>query len=183
VSACGYTGTGLGEYNVYHDPFVYYSDIQDSASRCANIVPSNSGPESGSTDDLLLRDLNNLTSAANFIWLSPNNCNDMHGNPSCPQSTITTADNYTASLVPQILDSAVFKTNEAALFIVWDEATFCGISCPIPAIWIGPTVKQGYVSNAHYNHYSYLKTIEAVWALPSLDTFDVSALPMTEFLP
>jgi len=182
-SACGYTGFGSGEYNVYHDPFVYYTDIMNNATRCTNILPANSGPSTGAPDDIFLRDLNDPASAANFIWLSPDNCDDMHGNPSCPPSTITTADNYTAQLVPQILDSALFKTDEAALFIVWDEATYCGISCPIPAIWIGPTVKQGYVSNAHYNHYSYLKTIETLWNLPSLNTFDATASPMTEFLP
>jgi len=144
-------------------------------------VSANSGPYHGPPDDLFLIDLNDLTAASNYMWLTPDNCDDMHGAPSCPPRSITTADNYAAQLIPRILNSSVSETHQAALFIIWDEASYCTTSSQIPAIWIGPIIKQGYLSNYHYNHYSYLKIIETLWTLPSLQTFDTTATPMTEF--
>jgi len=46
--------------------------------------PQIAGPDHGPPDDLFLNDLNNLTAASNYIWLTPDNCDDMHGAPSCP---------------------------------------------------------------------------------------------------
>ena len=178
---CTYSGPGSGHYDIFHNPFVYYSDIQDNATRCSrHVVSANSGP-SGPPDDLFINDLNNLTTASNFMWLTPNNCDDMHGGSGCPSSIMTFSDNYTRQLVPKILSSLVFKTGKAALFIVWDEPTTCTVSCPIPAIWVGPTVKPHYVSNNGYNHYSYLSTLESLWALPILTPNDARAPSMIEF--
>ncbi len=185
AAPCNYNGSGASSfYSSQHNPFAYYADIQNNATRCAaHIVPANSG-QNGLPDDLFINDLNNLNAASNYMWLTPNNCDDMHGNATCPSSTITTADNYTRQLVPQILNSAVFKTGKAALFIVWDEPTFtCSTSpCPIPAIWVGPPIKRHYVSNKRYNHYSYLATIESLWGLPHLTSNDATAPSMNEFL-
>src|SRR3989442_1200650 len=81
---CTYSGPGSGHYDVFHNPFVYYADVQNNATRCStHIVPANSGP-SGPPDDVFLKDLNNLTTASNFMWLSPNNCDDMHAGTGCP---------------------------------------------------------------------------------------------------
>src|SRR2546428_221721 len=162
-------------------PLIYYADVQDNVTRCSShVVPANSGP-SGPPDDLFISDLNNLTTASNFMWLTPNNCDDMHGGNGCPSSIMTFADNYTRQLVPKILSSLVFKTGKAALFIVWDEPTSCGVACQIPAIWVGPTIKQHYVSDKPYNHYSYLATLESLWALPVLTPNDANAPSMIEF--
>lgn len=178
---CTYSGSGSGHYDVFHNPFVYYADVQDNVTRCSShVVPANSG-SSGPPDDLFINDLNNLTTASNFMWLTPNNCDDMHGGNGCSSSIMTFADNYTRQLVPKILSSLVFKTGKAALFIVWDEPTYCSVACQIPAIWIGPTIKQHYLSNKPYDHYSYLSTLESLWALPTLTVNDALASSMIEF--
>src|SRR5205809_3202407 len=93
--------TDSGNYVVHHNPFMYYSDIASDATRCARDVPA--GPSIGS-DATLLADLGSASTASNFMWLTPNKCNDMH---SC---SIHQGDTYMSGLVPKILDSTLFKT-------------------------------------------------------------------------
>jgi len=99
-------------------------------------------------------------------------------------------DEYLSLLVPEILNSAVFNTRNALLFITWDEGNNCvyvGQTYPmcidrVPAILAGPHVRRGYVSNTGLSHYSLVKTLEVAWSLPSFTTLDANANPMTEFL-
>src|SRR5438552_12758685 len=102
-------GSDSGNYVVRHNPFVYYSDIANNATRCSRVVPA------GSSDNALLSDLASESTSSNFMWLTPNKCNDMH---SC---SISQGDTYMSGLVPKILDSTLFKTKRAALFVTYDE--------------------------------------------------------------
>ena len=158
-----------GDYAVRHNPFQYYSDIRNTPARCARVVPS--GPSAGS-DATFLSDLGSTSTASNFMWLTPNNCNNMH---SC---SISTGDTYLSNLVPQILSSTIFTSQRALLAIVFDE----GYSNPTWASFAGPVSKTAYTSTTYYDHYSMLKTLEANWGLPSLTSNDGNALAMTEFL-
>ena len=156
----------MGQYMPIHNPFIYFSHITSNPSECAKVVPAGTG------DSALLSDLGSTSTAPNYMWLTPNDCNDMWG------CSTTTGDTYLSNLVPRILNSPVFQTQKAALFITWDEGRTAG---HIPAIWAGPVVKHGYKSSASYNHYSSLKTIETSWNLPSLTSNDGVASAMTEF--
>jgi len=158
-------GSNSGNYAVRHNPFVYYSDVADNATRCARVVPA------GSSDGTFLSDLGSVSSASNYMWLTPNNCNNMH---SC---SVATGDAYLSTLVPQILNSSVFKTQRAALFVTFDE----GYGEPIYSVWAGPVVKTRFTSSVGYNHYSLLATIEANWNLAPLTTNDRDAANMGEF--
>src|SRR5205807_7045764 len=93
----------------------------------------------------------------------------------------------------QILDSTIFKTRNAVLFITWDEGNACAYpivvhqtypTCidRVPAIFAGSRARQGFVSNAGFSHYSFVKTLEVVWNFPPLTPLDESALPMTGLL-
>jgi PKD repeat protein len=155
-----------------HYPFIAFSDM-DTTSRCANMLTTTSP-----TDPEFLAALNGAT-LPNYVWLTPNDCDNMH---SCP---IATGDAYLQALVPLILSSKMFTTQKAALFIVFDEGNDL---CPtgasgdcVAAEWSGPAVKTAYSSTTSYNHYSYLSTLEAGWSLASLTSNDASATPMTEF--
>src|SRR5439155_23136606 len=129
-----------GEYAVRHNPFVYYNDIATNASRCARVEPP------GNAASALLNDLGSTTTASNYLWFTPNDCNNMH---SCRESI---GDTYMSILVPKILDSTVFRTTRAALFITFDE----GYRFPTYAVWVGPLVKTAYASSYGYTHYSVL---------------------------
>ncbi len=161
----------IGNYVVHHNPFMYYSDIASDPTRCAKVVPA--GPSNGS-DATLLADLGSASTASNFMWLTPNKCNDMH---SC---SIHQADTYMSGLVPQILDSTLFKTTRAALFVTFDEGCD-GCGQPVYTAWAGSLAKTGYLSSFDYNHYSFLSTVEANWNLASLTANDREAPNMAEF--
>ena len=171
-------------YTPEHNPFVTFTDILNNPARCSKVVLAN--PSSCTVSDCsLINDLNSA-SAPNFMWLTPNNCNNMHGFTGvCPES-IPMGDSYLNGLVPNILKSYTFTNTRAALFIVFDEGTgWCPLNgssedC-VYAVWAGPLAKIGFATSNLYNHYSWTRTIEVNWNLASLTSNDANAKPMTEF--
>src|SRR5437016_1021480 len=171
-------------YTPEHNPFVAFSDIVNSPTRCSNIVLAN--PSSCSvTDCMLINDLSSA-SAPSFMWLTPNNCDNMHGfTGTCP-SSVSFGDGYLKSLIPNILSSTTFTTQRSALFVVFDEGNgFCPLNrssedC-VYAVWAGRLAKASFGTTNLYNHYSWTRTVEVNWNLPSLTSNDGSATPMTEF--
>src|SRR2546422_2026629 len=166
---CGFMPPRSGD----HYPFIDFSDMKTSA-RCANMLTTTSP-----LDPEFLAAINGVT-LPNYVWLTPNDSDNIHS------SSITIGDSYLAALVPLILSSRMFTTQNAALFIVFDEGNdFCPTgnskSDCVVAEWAGPAVKKAYGSTTSYNHYSYLSTLEANWNLASLTANDASAPPMTEF--
>src|SRR5207253_2539955 len=113
--------------------------------------------------------------ASNFMWLTPNLCNDMH------DCSVAIGDNYLSQVVPKILRSNIFQTQKAALMITFDEGTATSPSDLVYTVWAGPVVKRGYQSSVAYSHYSVARTIESAWNLTTLTTNDASATAMTEF--
>ena len=171
-------------YTPEHNPFVSFTDILNNPARCSKVVLAN--PNTCTvTDCPLVNDLNSA-SAPNLMWLTPNNCNNMHGFTGICASSIPTGDNYLKSLVPNILNSQTFTTQRSALFIVFDEGNgYCPLNgssedC-VYAVWAGPLAKTSYATSNLYNHYSWTRTIEANWDLASLTSNDANANPMTEF--
>jgi hypothetical protein len=180
-------------YTFVHNPFIYYSDIVNNAARCSHIVNANSDhvaqsgcwPSGVPNDDLFINDLNSPSTAANYMWLSPNTVDNAHD---C--NDVSVANAWLSVMVPEILDSAVFRTERSALFVTFDESgcTYSGCPAPVPqlySVWASnpadPTTAAAFKSNRAYTTYSPLRTIEANWNLASLTSNDASATPMTEF--
>src|SRR5438046_3917180 len=177
-------------YTPEHNPFVGFTDIVNSPTRCSQIVLAN--PSGCSvTDCPLINDLNS-GAAPNFMWLTPNNCDNMHGftyangTVLCPKS-VSFGDGYLSSRVPNILKSTTFTTQRSALFVVFDEGNgYCPLNqsttedC-VYAVWAGPLAKANYGTTNLYNHYSWLRTVEVNWNLQALTSNDASATPMAEF--
>lgn len=152
------TLTNTGDYAVKHNPFLYYPDIRNNTARCnAHDVPFSR----------FAADLNSTTSLPNYAFISPNLCNDTHN------CSIQTGDTWLAQHVPNILASPAFTTQNSLLVITWDEGE--GQNNRVAAIFIGPHVKQGYVSKEYYSHYSLLKMIETSWDLKALTNNDRTA--------
>ena len=165
------TGGGI---DTDHFPFLYFSDITSSPSRCNSLVGA-----TASSDPELIAVLNAPSNWPNYVWLTPNATNDAH------DRSIAFGDTYLAGIVPKILGSNVFKTQRSALFIVYDEGNdgACSSGGPdcVYASWSGPTAKKGFTSSTAYTHYSYLHTIEDNWGLPTLTSDDAGAPVMSEF--
>src|SRR5437870_5820686 len=143
-----------------HFPFLSYTTITNNSARCANLLP-------GSYNEVITA----FNAGTNFIWLTPNACNNMH---SC---SVATGDAWIQSWVPNLLLAMAGK--KAALIIMFDEA----YTSP-PDIYMsfsGPAAKLAYKSTASYTHYSLLKLIEDVWGGGSLGQGDVTAPSPLEF--
>jgi hypothetical protein len=199
-----YTGGGCTRQhnnntkNVYdnnHNPFLYYQDIYGNPARCSRIVNANPGVEGYlALPSVLLSDLNSVGSSSNFIWLTPNQCDNGHStctmtasnSTSCPSTSVSQcvsqANRYLSALVPQILGSTLFQTQNAAVFITWDEGTGSYPRNYVAAIWAGPLARTNHKSAAFYTHYSLLRTLEVLWSLPPIGVYDGSPMPMYEFL-
>ena len=143
-----------------HFPFLSYTTIMNNSARCANLLP-------GSYNEVISA----FNAGTNFIWLTPNDCNNMH---SC---SVATGDAWIQSWVPNLLTAMAGK--KAALIIMFDEA----YTSP-PYIYMsfsGPATKLAYNSTASYTHYSLLKLIEDVWGGGNLGQGDVTAPSPLEF--
>ena len=152
-----------------HYAFITFTNIQTNPARCAHLVST-----TPSTDTQFLAELNSAN-PSNYIWLTPTDSNNCH------DTAMSFCDAYLAGLVPKILSSTLFTTKNAALFIVYDEGGGSYPSDFLYATWVGTNVKKAYVGTGSYSHYSYLKTLETVWNMPTLTANDAAASAMTEF--
>ena len=177
----GCTAKGDTYYRNQHNPFLYYTDITSSINRCSRIVDANPGTSGYlALPTALLADLNSILSSSNYMWLTPNLCDDGHNLCTPINNTVTQVNDYLSQLVPKILSSTLFKSQQVALLITWDESLFKTPN-KVTTIWAGNTAKTSYHSSSPYNHYSTVRTLETAWTLPTLTAYDSSAKPMTEF--
>ena len=175
---------GFQLYERKHNPLVSYLDVQQNPARMANIVDLSQ----------LYTDLANNT-VPNFVWISPDQCHDMHGRASVStdpcdfsqvQSLIATGDAFLHSTVSAIMSSPAW-TGNSVIFISWDESDFTGSGffgfgddsgcCDslagqggghVVTLVISQSNSSAAVSNVAYNHYSILATIEDGWGLGCL---------------
>ena len=144
-------------YMQKHNPWIYYNDIRTNAARCsAHVVPfTQLGTDLASG------------SVPNYVWITPNMCNDMH------DCSIATGDSWLRCQVPAILNSAAFR-NGGVLFITWDEGSTNAGCCTnaaggrIVTLVISPLARTGFQSSVAETHYSLLRTIEDSWNMPRL---------------
>src|SRR2546423_9768419 len=157
------SGTGCGlnpPRGEDHFPFLSYTTITGNSSRCANLLPG-SGAEVISA----------FNAGTNFIWLTPNDCNNMH---SC---SVAHGDAWIASWVPALL--AAMAGKKAALLLTFDE----GYANPpyVFTVFIGTAANLAHKSSAGYTHYSFAKLLEDVWGGGNLGQNDVNAPSPIEF--
>lgn len=117
-----------------HDPFVLFNDIRSNPARLARVKPYSD----------LAKDLGS-GHVADFVWISPNQCHDMHGGVGqvatdgsdgtpCPYSDDAglkqKANAFVASAVGMITHSRAW-TGNSVVFIVADETDFAAANTGI----------------------------------------------------
>jgi hypothetical protein len=127
-------GTDVSVYAKKHNPFVLFDDIENNPARMANVKDYSS----------LATDLNSAHTP-DFVWISPNQCNDMHGGvyvsvpghaeTPCPYGSAKDdahdaalkqkADAFVHTAVTTIQSSKAW-TKESLIFVVTDENDFTG---------------------------------------------------------
>lgn len=165
--------TDNGDYAVKHNPFLYYTSLTSDTARCSEHVVDF---DANFAADLAAND-------HQFMWITPNLCNDMHN---CPT---TTSDAWLARVIPQIMASPGYREG-GAIFLLWDEgdadATYAWSYVfhrpqNVPFVLISDNlVSSGFISPTTYGHDSYLATIEDAFGLPRMPT-TVGSTPMADF--
>ncbi len=185
-------------YERKHNPFVSYQDVQANPARMANLVDFSQFATDLATNRV-----------PDYSWISPNQCNDMHGRASTPddpcdfsreQDLIATGDTFLRNTVNMITHSRAWRGN-SVIFITWDESDFTGTGpsgfgdtsgcCDanpggghVVTLVISRSDDDARTSDVAYNHYSLLATIENSWRLGCLaftcDTANVQ--PMSDLV-
>ena len=170
-------GAQIGDqYATKHNPFVYFHSLIDNPARCeAHVVNLRE----------LAADLASSASTPNFVFITPNLCNDGHDDPCVDgrRGGLTASEQFLREWVPRIEASAAFRA-DGLLVITFDEsasigpqgARACcgerglpGASYPpglggpgggrIGAVLLSPFIRGGTVSDVPYNHYALLRTV------------------------
>jgi hypothetical protein len=155
--------TDNGSYVVRHNPFVYFRNVTGDKSYCNDHVV-----DFESLDDDIAND-----TLPNFVFITPNQNNNGH------DTDIAYSDNWLQGFLPKFINSSAFDSS--VIFTTFDENehgpgyhTYTAVLGP-PSI-----VKSGYKSEARYDHFSLLKTIEVVFDLENLGRNDVFASPIVD---
>ncbi|HEY9152580.1 MAG TPA: alkaline phosphatase family protein, partial [Anaerolineales bacterium] len=155
-----FSGAEAGNYAMKHNPFIYFMPIRLDAKRCnQSIVP-------------LTQLSTDLAAGAlpNFVFVSPNLCNDAH------DCNVSIADTWLQNFMNQLKPSLDQSGKPYLIVLTWDEGQGNHSCCGLPAeaggriatILISPQAKTGFQDDTPYSHYSLLKTISASWNLPYL---------------
>jgi phosphatidylinositol-3-phosphatase len=169
-------------YERKHNPFISYANVQNSPARVAKIVDFTQ----------LATDLSNNT-VPDYVWISPDQCNDMHGRGATPadpcdfsqvNALISAGDTFLLNTVNAIMTSKAW-TGNSVIFIVWDESDFTGSGpfgfgdtsgcCDanpggghVLGLVISNALRFARSSGRAFNHYSMLATIQESWHLGCL---------------
>lgn len=157
-------GTVVKLYAQKHNPFMYFSNIVNNSQRVQKVVPFTQ----------FGLDLAN-NNVPNFVWISPDQCNDMHsisaagaaiiGNPDCvapasglDHTVIQEGDDFVQATVSEIEASSAWSQN-SAIVLVWDENDYTGHAgcCHSPtgvngAVLGGDSAPLIVVTSKHSHH-------------------------------
>jgi len=138
-SHCTLSDSGL--YAVRHNPATYYTNIRQQCVR----------------RDVRLTYPLNLS--AQFTFVTPNVCDDMHSCPNAPDpqtaKQIRNGDTWLSSFLPKVFASPQYRSGSTAVFLTWDED-----GGHVPTLVIAPSTRPGTTSSTTFTHYSLLRTTE-----------------------
>jgi len=172
TGACPIESAGF--YHPRHNPFVFFQDV-------AGNPPSGDAAECAAHHRDFVAFAADLGSGnlADYNFITPDLCHDMHGANGCPTSNkIRAGDDWLAGFLPPLIDFV--NAQGGVIFLTWEESHGTSL---VPFIAIGPDVKPGYAGAVPYTHSSMLKTVEEMLGLPILPTV-ASATDLEDlFLP
>jgi hypothetical protein len=157
----GYLGTTVGNYIKHHNPFAYFSDVVNSPSQAANIVPFTQFASDVSTGSL-----------SDFIFIVPNVADDSHeciGFVCNDNDVLIRADQWLKTNIAPLVATPRFQSS-GLLLITFDEANLADLrngGGRVALIAVGPKAKAGVQSSTFYKHENTLKTVCVVLGLAS----------------
>jgi phospholipase C len=172
----GYLGTDNGNYVRRHNPFAYFSDVQNDSSQAGNIVQFTQFSADISSSSL-----------PDYGFIVPDLTNDAHN---CPpgMSTCTddqklaNADQWLSRSIDPLLKSSAFQNS--LLIVVFDEGDLLDIQHfggQVAAVIVSPLAKAGYQSKTFYEHASTLRLMLEGLRVTDLPGAAATAPDMGEF--
>jgi phospholipase C len=176
LPSAGYMGGDDGAYIGHHDPFVYFSDVQNSSSQAANIVPFTQLAADLSSNEL-----------PDYAFIVPNINNDAHNCPAglttCSDAQkLANADQWLVFNIKPLLTSSAFQNS--LLVITFDEGDTSDDSHgggQVATVIVSPLAKPGYRSTTFYQHESTLRLMMEGLGVSDLPGNAASAPDMSEF--
>lgn len=174
----GYLGGDQSFYLRHHNPFTYFSDVQQSSAKAANIVPF---PQLA-TDTA-------ANSLPNYSFIVPNALNDAH---SCQDGSTTNctlgsrlqrSDMWLQNNIAPLLANPNFQKS-GLLVIVFDESAddITNGGGHVVAVLTGTHVKAGFIgSTLSYDHRSLLSLSMKALGVANIPNGADAAQQMTEF--
>ncbi|HSJ88041.1 MAG TPA: alkaline phosphatase family protein, partial [Anaerolineales bacterium] len=145
---CGLGTQDDGEYEQKHNPFVYFNTIRLNKVRCeSSVVPLENLESDIRTGSL-----------PNFIFITPNMCNDAHN------CKLIVTDAWIFDKLNELIPALEKQSKKYLIVLNWDEgqdnASCCGLPKKgggrIAVVLISPLVRSHYSDATPYSHYSLL---------------------------
>jgi Phosphoesterase family len=167
---------GTGNYAPDDQPFAHFHDVIANPSRCAAV----------------LRDLRDFGSAIasetlpDFAWIAADGWWDGEGawyDNFDMDTSLVRQDEFLRATVAPLLASRTWRGSRSLLIVTWDESL--GWGWPdnhVPTVLVGSPglLREGTVSDTHYDAYGLLRTVEEALGLGDLGRFDRYAAPLGE---
>jgi hypothetical protein len=156
---CPITSVGAPEnYAAKHNPFVFFQDVSGNPPSATNaFCIAHHAPFSQLPSDLA------AGTVANYNFVTPNLCDDMHGAAGCGSKLVKAGDTWLSNNLPQMINWV--NVHGGVVFVVWDEGGGRAANPPLPFVAVGPHVKTGFASTLAYSHSSTLKSIEEIFGV------------------
>ncbi len=157
----------VGQFSPKHTPQLFFDDVTDNNDAGSQHCIKHVRPYTELADDLDSGDV------ARYNFITPNLCNDMHGEVlglDCNvvfDDLIQRGDNFLAEAIPMIMASAAYQDG-GAIFVWWDEGdeSLSGASDgPLPFFVISANAKAGYTGNVAYTHSSTLRSLQEIFGV------------------
>jgi len=160
-----FLGASDGTYARKHVPFLSFRNVTSDAARCANVVDA-----AAFSDDVAQR------AVPNYSFFVPDLNDDGH------DTDVATADRWLAQTVGPLLKNEAFMKGTLVV-IVFDEDEFfirngVVVDNRVYAALVGDSVAPGSTTNALYDHFSLLRTVEDGLGVGTLGAQDAQAAPI-----
>jgi hypothetical protein len=159
------TGGDSGDYAQHHDPFAYFADVTTSADCSANLAPY---PGASAMVSAL-----EGGNAPDFVWLTPNVCDDMH--TACNSANqITAGDDWLKSNLPGVLQSSWFAAGGTVIIAMdeseGDDSGCCGGAAggSVPITVISSQARGFGDFSSAGDHFGVLRSLEEAFHLSLL---------------
>jgi len=177
---CNMTNSADSHFHADDAPFANYTNISGNLSRCQAHLQDITQMTS---------DLQSTATTPAFSWVAADNWyngEDAYYSDMSIDTSMQAQDQFLSKYLPILFSSPAWTQQRSLLIITFDESStgswVSGTYNQVATVVLGSqgTVKAGYQSNVHYNHYSSARTLEAAIGVGAVTANDQYAAPMND---